>query len=103
MIGTGAPFSDIFLRLDCHSTAAPPRVPPPFVSHRGPVTMGRSALGIEHPRSAVIARNLALVRGAGRLCSDSIANSGCLHQEAATGEPGVGRWEGGFHYGQGGW
>ena len=53
---------------------------------------GRSALGIEHPRSAVVARNLALVRGAGRW-SNSIA-SDCRHQDATTGEPGVNRWEG---------
>lgn len=63
------------------------RLPPTAVKrHRG-----RSALGVEHPRSAVVARNLALVRGAGR-CFDRIV-SGFRRQDAATGEPGVNGWE----------
>ena len=52
---------------------------------------GRSALGVEHPRSAVVARNLALVRGAGR-CSDRVIG-GYSRQDAATGGPGVKGWE----------
>lgn len=75
----------------------PPTHHPPsmFCTHETCILrrhLGRSALGIEHPRSVVISRNLALVKAAGG-CSKSVVRD-CRHGVTATSEPLASRWVG---------